>query len=100
MFGGRPFNFDLDLDDHPLFLDLDDPSFCVGCAESLTSLYDSFKSFLRLLKPTGELFSKLKQHEMEIKMKNEQSPRKYRRFTHKNRKNNVRFLEHCVKKYV
>ncbi len=85
MFGGRPFNFDLDLDDHPLVLDLDDPS---------------FKSFLRLLKPSGELFSKLKQHEMEIKMKNEQSPRKYRRFTHKNRKNNVRFLEHCVKKYV
>jgi hypothetical protein len=85
VFGGRPFNFDLDLDDHPLVLDLDDPS---------------FKSFLRLLKPSGELFSKLKQHEMEIKMKNEQSPRKYRRFTHKNRKNNVRFLEHCVKKYV
>ncbi len=92
MFGGRPFNFDLDLDDDLLFVDLDDPSFCVGCAESLTSLYDSFKSFLRLLKPTGELFSKLKQHEMEIKMTTEQSPRKSRRFTRKNRKNNVRFL--------
>ena len=29
---------------------------------------------------------------MEIKMTTEQSPRKSRRFTRKNRKNNVRFL--------